>query len=261
MSDKSTANHLLQRCLENDGQLLTTKTRLINPDILRRTRYIPVCKETVAYIVSVLLFNEHGHVCLIQEAKKECHGRWYLPAGRAERNESLVEAARREALEETGYEVEPLSLVCVEIDHIGLWYRFTFAARIVGGSLKTTEKADSESLQAQWYSIESVKDKYFKRRSFDMIRSIEIAYEYYQYYNVHSLMGFEREKLLEKQINLPMPSAVSAKHMTFSFLIVSHKLTHCLLFAAGDELLLPAVPIVPDVYLKQVRKNFFLKLF
>ena len=30
-----------------------------------------------------------GKVLLIQEAKRSCRGKWYLPAGRVEQNESL----------------------------------------------------------------------------------------------------------------------------------------------------------------------------
>jgi 8-oxo-dGTP pyrophosphatase MutT (NUDIX family) len=253
------ANQLLAEVLKNEANVLADRTHIINPEIIAKTQYVPICKETVAYIVSILLFNEHGHVCLIQEAKRECRGKWYLPAGRTEPNESLMEAARREAREETGYVIEPLSLVCVEIDHIGLWYRFTFTAKIVGGSLKTPQQADSESIQAQWFNIETVKEKYFKRRSSDMIRSVEIANEYYNYYGVHSFSQFDpRDLLIGKQVNLFTPALHLSKHIVFSFLVLNHQSTHCLLNKKSEgettsnvELSLPSIPIVPDVYLKQ----------
>ena len=45
-----------------------------------------------------------GKVLMIQEAKPSCRGQWYLPAGRMEKNESIVvcvcarkETARKEA--------------------------------------------------------------------------------------------------------------------------------------------------------------------
>lgn len=31
-----------------------------------------------------------GKVLMIQEAKRSCRGQWYLPAGRMEKNESIV---------------------------------------------------------------------------------------------------------------------------------------------------------------------------
>lgn len=51
---------------------------------------IPVTKESLCYIVAVILFNDAGQVLLVQEAKRQCYGMWYLPAGRLERNENFV---------------------------------------------------------------------------------------------------------------------------------------------------------------------------
>lgn len=119
---------------------------IINSEHLSKSNFKPVCKENIAYIVGIVLINDKNEVCLIQEAKSSCKGKWYIPAGRMEKNETLIEAAIREAKEETGYLIEPLSVCCVEIGHLAMWYRFTFLARVVGGSLKTHDEADSESL-------------------------------------------------------------------------------------------------------------------
>lgn len=55
------------------------------------------------------------------------------PAGHLEAGESLIEAARREALEETGWEVEPESFIgmrqYLSPEHGAQVLRFTFAAR------------------------------------------------------------------------------------------------------------------------------------
>ena len=57
----------------------------------------------VCYIVCGVVIVD-GKVLMIQEAKPSCRGQWYLPAGRMEKNESIVvcvcarkEAARKEA--------------------------------------------------------------------------------------------------------------------------------------------------------------------
>ena len=56
-------------------------------------------KGNVTYIVAGVLWTaqegeeeeeERNKVLLIQEAKASCRGRWYLPAGRVEPNESFV---------------------------------------------------------------------------------------------------------------------------------------------------------------------------
>ena len=65
----------------------------------------------------------HIHLlCLLQEAKSSCAGQWYLPAGRMEPGEDIVEAAKREVLEETGMNFDPSTLILVEVAG-GNWYR------------------------------------------------------------------------------------------------------------------------------------------
>ncbi len=43
----------------------------------------------MTYIVAGVVIQD-GKVLLIQEAKASCRGTWYLPAGRMERDESIV---------------------------------------------------------------------------------------------------------------------------------------------------------------------------
>ena len=44
--------------------------------------------KTVCYIVAAVII-EGNKILMVQEAKKSCHGKWYLPAGRVELGESL----------------------------------------------------------------------------------------------------------------------------------------------------------------------------
>lgn len=46
-------------------------------------------RYNVVYIVAGIVFKE-GKLLLIQEAKPDCRGAWYLPAGRMEPNETVV---------------------------------------------------------------------------------------------------------------------------------------------------------------------------
>ncbi|NXX81575.1 NUD18 phosphatase, partial [Urocolius indicus] len=107
--------------------------------------------RNVCYVVLAVLFNEEDRVLLVQEAKPECRGRWYLPAGRMEPGESIVAAMQREVKEESGLECEPLTLLALE-ERGPAWIRFAFLARPTGGTLKTLEEADAESLQATWWA-------------------------------------------------------------------------------------------------------------
>ncbi|XP_015793335.1 8-oxo-dGDP phosphatase NUDT18 [Tetranychus urticae] len=114
-------------------------------------KFTPICKQNIFYIVTAVIFNEKDELLMMQEAKSECAGTWYLPAGRVEPGENLVDAVRREVNEETGLKFEPSTLILVE-NAKGNWYRFVFTGTIVGGLLKTVSLADSESLQASWIS-------------------------------------------------------------------------------------------------------------
>lgn len=111
--------------------------------------FVPILGKTVTYIVACVLINEHNEVLMIQEAKQSCAGKWYLPAGRMEPGETIIDAAVREVLEETGLSVSITTLLGVECAG-GSWFRFILTGRVVGGDLKTPQRADSESLQAKW---------------------------------------------------------------------------------------------------------------
>ncbi|XP_018926764.1 8-oxo-dGDP phosphatase NUDT18-like [Cyprinus carpio] len=111
-------------------------------------------RKSVCYIVSGVIFNSKDEVLMVQEAKRECYGRWYLPAGRMEERESILEALQREVKEEAGIDCQPITLLMVQ-EQGPKWVRFVILAEEKGGSLKTTAEADSESLQAQWWDRES----------------------------------------------------------------------------------------------------------
>lgn len=113
------------------------------------SNFKPVLGSNVTYVVACVIINEANEVLMIQEAKESCAGKWYLPAGRMERGETIVQATIREVLEETGLMCQPKTLMTVETAG-GTWFRFVFIGEITGGELKTPASADKESLQAKW---------------------------------------------------------------------------------------------------------------
>ncbi|KAJ8914587.1 hypothetical protein NQ315_017292, partial [Exocentrus adspersus] len=94
-------------------------------------KYKPILGETVTYIVACVILNDYHEVLMMQEAKKSCAGKWYLPAGRMEKGEDILVAAKREVLEETGLQVECTTLLTVETAR-GNWFRFVLTGKVLG---------------------------------------------------------------------------------------------------------------------------------
>lgn len=90
-----------------------------------------------------LVSDEAGRYLLVQESKASALSRFNFPAGKPERSETLVEAAVREAQEETG--------LWVEVDHlVGIYQcpktsegfgvvNFVYFSEVVGGVLRTSD--------------------------------------------------------------------------------------------------------------------------
>lgn len=123
--------------------------------------------------MAAVVINDQGEVLMIQEAKASCSGKWYLPAGRVEKNENLISAVKREVLEETGLVIIPSTLILVESAN-GTWFRFVFTGDIVGGTLKTLDQANEESLQACW--VRNIND--LPLRSNDILYLLEKGKNY-----------------------------------------------------------------------------------
>jgi mutator protein MutT len=64
-----------------------------------------------------VIIRQDDRIVLIQRAKEPAKGLWTFPGGAIELGESLEEAARREALEETGLEVQ-VGEVATVIDYV-----------------------------------------------------------------------------------------------------------------------------------------------
>ena len=106
------------------------------------------------------LVEQNRKFLLIQESKSACRNKWFLPGGRVSAGESLLDAAVREAREESGLRVQLTGLLYMDqrtgaiptgdADRI----RFVFVGKTTGGTLKNTE--DEHSIRAGWFSEEEI---------------------------------------------------------------------------------------------------------
>lgn len=98
-----------------------------------------------------------GRRFLVVQEKKNGQ-RWYLPAGRVEPGESLIKAARRETLEESGIPVVIEGIL--RIEHTpspdgSARLRVIFVARPKDDT-PPKDFADEESLRATWATVEEL---------------------------------------------------------------------------------------------------------
>jgi acetyl-CoA carboxylase carboxyl transferase subunit beta len=97
-----------------------------------------------------------GAILLVQRGHEPQLGRWSVPGGRVEPGETLVEAAQREAYEETGLEVrigaELWSLTIPDGDRT--FEVHDFAASVTGGTLRAGDDADD----VRWVRFDELED-------------------------------------------------------------------------------------------------------
>ena len=95
-----------------------------------------------------------GRVLLVERARAPLRGYWSIPGGVLEVGEKLADGMRRETLEETGLEVQPISVVeifeRIILDTAGAaeyhYVLVDYLCRVTGGSLA----AGDDVSRAQW---------------------------------------------------------------------------------------------------------------
>ena len=105
---------------------------------------------------------------LIQEAKEKCRGKWNIPAGRLETNETITYGAKREIREECGYNVAITGVALIGDRVMGensISY-IIFSTNIIDGDIKFNRE---EILDAKWFTYEEIIGMEAELRSPDLI--------------------------------------------------------------------------------------------
>ena len=107
-----------------------------------------------AIIVGAVI-EKDGKYLLVQEAQEKCRGKWNLPAGHLDPNETILEGAKREAKEETGCDIEPTSICQIgnRVSANDVFISVIFTAKLLHEEI-TFDK--SEILDAKWFTYEEI---------------------------------------------------------------------------------------------------------
>ena len=109
-------------------------------------------KRPILGVGAIIL--EAGRVLLVERGREPLKGYWSVPGGVLEIGEKLQDGVRREALEETGLSIEPLSVVEIfeRIMHDSAGtaeYHYVlvdYLCRVMGGTLRPGDDVS----QARW---------------------------------------------------------------------------------------------------------------
>jgi mutator protein MutT len=117
-------------------------------------------RDYIGVGVGVMVRNAKGEFLLLKRTEK-CRneaGKWCFPGGKVEFGEKIFEAAKREALEETGIKVEPLRVLKL-IDHFipeekQHWANPIVEAKLLNGMPKIMEPEKCSEIK--WFSIQNL---------------------------------------------------------------------------------------------------------
>jgi ADP-ribose pyrophosphatase YjhB (NUDIX family) len=92
-------------------------------------------------VVSTLPVTDAGELVLLRRAIEPAYGTWAQPGGFLEADETAIQGAVRETLEETGLEVVPTAIVGLYSQPHSAVVVVAYEATIVGGEARITDEA------------------------------------------------------------------------------------------------------------------------
>ncbi len=135
--------------------------------------------------VGAVVIHE-GRVLLVQRGREPLRGYWSIPGGAVETGETLIDALRREVLEETGLTVDPLFLTAVferlmpdaegrtEFHYVLIDY---VCALPTGENPDDTEQAGDDAAALGWFDLEEAHTLRMTAGTLDVIAKAFVAYD------------------------------------------------------------------------------------
>lgn len=121
------------------------------------------------------VIEKDGKFLLVQEAQEKCRGKWNIPAGHLDPNETVFEGAKREAFEECGCKVEITGVLQIgnRIMEDDSWVSVIFSTKLLEDNIKFDK---NEILDVKWFSYEEILNMKDELRSYEWITAAITAY-------------------------------------------------------------------------------------
>lgn len=102
---------------------------------------------------------EENTVLMVQEARLDCRGTYYVPAGRSRAGEDPLQTAVRVTRQKTGLDVEATGVLGIEhslpVGQFPGQLRVIVQVHVLGGQLRS--KPDEHALDAMWVQLGDLK--------------------------------------------------------------------------------------------------------
>ena len=119
-------------------------------------------------IVSGGIIEKDGKYLLVQENQEKCRGKWNIPAGHLDPNETIFDGAKREVKEETGCDVELTGVLqvgnMVRTDEA--FVAVVFSTKLIN---ETITFDTNEILDVKWFTYEELLNMKNELRAYDFI--------------------------------------------------------------------------------------------
>lgn len=139
-------------CPRCGGRLASRRLRPGDPDRLVCTACHEVLYLDPKVAVGTIIRDGQGRIVLVRRAIDPGLGRWVFPGGYVDRGEPLEEAARREAREECGLDIQLDGLVDIYSYRGRTPIVIVYAASCVSGELAL----DEESQDGRWFEPSAI---------------------------------------------------------------------------------------------------------
>lgn len=121
---------------------------------------------------SFVLIEKEGRYLLIREAAKKWNGKWFLPGGKVELNETPENAAHREVKEEAGCNINITGIFYFRYNTGFLDnYLSLFFLATIAGEETLKHVADKHSLEVKWFTYEEIRQLPLRQKLLDIIKS------------------------------------------------------------------------------------------